>query len=146
MLKYVWIDEIFDRSKIEISDSKLISLYENFTPLYQIENGDIYTIKNDYISASDFPLNLRDRSFTWDKRLGDKVGKFVETHTAKTDHSCGYYGLFKPSIAEILAQINDNKGYDYGNSFYIKMDLVEIFRCGGGHRATTVFGSYSMEA
>lgn len=60
----------------------------------------------------------------------------------KTYHSCGYHAFVKPSIAEVLANIQDNTKLlnSDANAFYIDMNQVEIHQSGNGHILETVFG------
>lgn len=126
-MDYSWISEIYDDNEKTISDERLAILIKRFNPLV-MRGNELYTI--------DIP-DLRNRSFTWDPVLIEKVS-FQKIISVTTSHSCGYHGLFKPSIAEVLAYVPDNT--EWGNAFYIDPDFVEIYKCGGGHRATTHFG------
>lgn len=50
------------------------------------------------------PADLRRIAYTWDPKFGDVITDIEPAKTVKTLHAYGYYGMFKPSIAEVLAQ------------------------------------------
>lgn len=54
-----------------------------------------------YISAVD----LFEVAYTWDPKPTKKAEHLKEIQKIRTYHGYGYYGLFKPSCAEVLAQI-----------------------------------------
>lgn len=119
----------FDRDSIQISDDRLAQLMERFTPLYRKSGtNDIHRIE--------IP-DLRNTAFTWGPKLLDTVN-VTPVRTITTSHSCAYYGFFKPSIAEVLAHVKDD-GSDWGDAFFIEMEDVGTYGCGGGHYATTQF-------
>ena len=112
-----------------IDDAELKRLVSLFTPLFR---------RDDVVYRLEIP-DLRLVAFTWDPKFLEPVD-FSPVTTLKTHHGCSYYGFFKPSIAEVLAQIPDDipKGV---NAFYIDMEAeLGIFHEGDGHLATTVFG------
>ena len=52
------------------------------------------------------PVDLRSTAFTWDPKLTKKADERLTTaFSMPTLHGYGYYGMFKPSIAEVLAQL-----------------------------------------
>lgn len=51
------------------------------------------------------PVDLFDVSYTWGPRPADKATGLKPLREITTYHTYGYYGMFKPSIAEVLAQI-----------------------------------------
>lgn len=51
------------------------------------------------------PVDARNVSFVWAPRLDGEAKNLVAIETIKTLHGFGYQGFFKPSIAEVLAQI-----------------------------------------
>lgn len=131
-----WIEG--DTNVPAISDDRLADLMGRFTTLVQIGDGTIRRRS---------PCDPRNIAFTWDRAdaaIGDPVTIMREVERFKTDHTCGYHAFFKPSIAEVLAQITPIADAE-ANAFYIIMngdgtdDEVEIYTSGGGHRATTVF-------
>lgn len=53
--------------------------------------------------------DLVSTAYTWDPKFKDEVLPELKVlQTIRTYHGYGYYGLFKPSIAEVLAQIPGN--------------------------------------
>lgn len=50
-------------------------------------------------------ISLRDQSFLWDAVLGEEATGLKSLMQIRTYHTYGYYGLFKPSIAEVISQI-----------------------------------------
>ena len=51
------------------------------------------------------PVDPRGVAFTWDPKPTERTPPMIELDKIYTDHSYGYVGFFKPSIAEVLAQI-----------------------------------------
>ena len=118
----------------EISDEKLNSLIKKIIPVVR-ENNKLYYIK--------IP-NLRNIAYTWDYKITEEYDNLKEITRIKTHHYCGYYGLFKPSIAEVLAQIPEEL-INKVNAFEIINDVcsgtddeIKIFNNGNGHLATTI--------
>lgn len=54
--------------------------------------------------------DLRGQSFTWSEDLREPALGLVAAKTVVTLHTYGYYGMFKPSIAEVLAQAPEDLG------------------------------------
>jgi hypothetical protein len=53
--------------------------------------------------------DLVSTAYTWDPKFKDEVLPELKVlQTIRTYHGYGYYGFFKPSIAEVLAQIPGN--------------------------------------
>lgn len=52
--------------------------------------------------------DLRGQSFTWTEDIGEKAEGLVAAKSVITLHTFGYCGMFKPSIAEVLAQAPDD--------------------------------------
>ena len=50
-------------------------------------------------------VHLFNQAYTWDPKPSKKAPKLRRVCDIKTHHAYGYYGFFKPSIAEVLAQI-----------------------------------------
>lgn len=80
----------------EISDEKLSILMSQIRPVIKDEDGYLFYIK---------PVDPRGVSYTWSYELTDMAGDLRYLTEIKTYHSFGYRGFFKPSIAEVLAQI-----------------------------------------
>jgi hypothetical protein len=113
----------------EISDEELKTGLARFTPLVLSDHGLMRIALPD----------PRMQSFLWSpKFIGDEV-EIEEILSIYTNHTCAYYGFFKPTLAEVIAQIP--KDIDPRiNAFYITDDPVDIFRDGNGHRAKTILG------
>jgi hypothetical protein len=137
-----WTDEELDRDRLEITDERLMKLVERVTPLIMIDRQ---------LHRFDFPKtieHLRRTSFIWDptnltpvkdQNIVDEFGSITEWATESfrelsrgtTHHTCGYYGFFKPTIAEVLAQMPDD---DEITVFHIDTgDKVSILYDGEGH-------------
>lgn len=112
----------------EITDEVLAERMARFTPLVSQE-GEARMIE--------LP-DPRRTAFTWDPKIVGAPVDFEELRTVETDHYCGYIAFFKPSIAEVLAQVPDDLPADC-NAFLIRGD-VECYPEGNGHRARTIFG------
>jgi hypothetical protein len=115
---------------VEISDELLAERLKHWTPIIH-EGGKFYTIKT---------VDPRNMSFIWDPEFTGEVSIEVMAERI-TYHTCGYHGFFKPSIAEVLAQIPDDI---QANGFYITFndndcDSVISTKDFYGHRAITVF-------
>jgi hypothetical protein len=118
----------------EISDILLNKLIKKIVPVIR---------KEDKLYNIELP-DLRHTAYTWDTKLKDEHKDLIEVARIKTDHYCGYYGFFKPSVAEVIAQIPEgfiNKicafeilaDMDSGTE-----DEVKIYSDGNGHQATTI--------
>lgn len=51
------------------------------------------------------PVDLFTIAFTWDPKRASKAKGLRKLRDITTYHTYGYHGFFKPSIAEVLAQI-----------------------------------------
>lgn len=81
-----------------ITNAKLADLADRIKPLIRKEDG-LYDIE---------PVDLRDVSFLWDPKPTTKASVVRnDTKWITTYHSWGYYGLFKPSVAEVLCQLSE---------------------------------------
>jgi hypothetical protein len=83
----------------EISDERLAELAKRIRPVVRSRSNALAYIE---------PCDLRRVSFIWDAKITRKASKLVKHATIRTLHTYGYYGLFKPSIAEVLAQIPED--------------------------------------
>ena len=80
-----------------ISDARLAELAAQIKPAgRKLENGALCYIK---------PGHLRNEAFQWSPKWGSRVVKPVKMATVRTLHTYGFYGFFKPSVAECIAQI-----------------------------------------
>ena len=80
----------------KISDTRLKQLAKKIRPVVRGPNGTLHYIK---------PVNLKETAFTWDPDLAEEAISPTLIATIRTLHTYGYHGFFKPSIAEVLAQI-----------------------------------------
>jgi len=85
-----------------IPEEKLLELYSNIRPIVKID-GKKYLLK-------DFkPEELREHSYIWDADKDKREIVEEETLEIIQDFHClhtwAYYGVFKPTIAEVLAQM-----------------------------------------
>lgn len=78
-----------------IDDATLVTLAERIRPVVR-RDGDLYYIK---------PVDLRRIAFTWDPKVTSQAVGLEPVISFKTLHRYAYHGFFKPSIAEVLAQI-----------------------------------------
>lgn len=116
-----------DSDAIYISAELLAERIKRFTPLI-FSDDKLHTFK--------IP-DLRRVAFTWEPTELQPLSQPVEEiMVSPTHHSCGYYGFFKPSIAEVLAQVPENLD-PRANAFYIDTSSILIARCGGGQLART---------
>ncbi len=87
------------------------------------------------------PVDPRGVSFTWDPKNLVPAPFVTACGTIRTLHTFGHYMLFKPSIAEVLAQIPDPTGI-VGFSIVGPTDAIDLNResealNAGFHAATT---------
>jgi len=87
----------------QISDEELMRRYLKIKPIAEVGNGK-YWLKNYSIDE------MRNTSYFWnlfaDRR--ELVGEALschDHHDFQCLHTFGYHGFFKPSVAEVLAQI-----------------------------------------
>ena len=80
----------------KISDEELNDLFTHIKPVI-----DFYGKGKRYIE----PVDLRGTAFIWDPEPAEKAKGLKMLRDIRTYHSYAYYGLFKPSIAEVIAQI-----------------------------------------
>ena len=79
----------------EISDERIKELCATIKPLVRVD-GELCFIEMPH---------PRDVSFIWDPMITGKVSGIQTIAEITTYHTYAYYGFFKPSIAEVLAQI-----------------------------------------
>jgi len=94
----------------KISDKKLEELCKRIKPVVRYvrmwfggkseyesdDRGDLYYIKD---------VDPRGVAFTWDPKKKKKAKGLEKICDIETFHTYGYYGFFKPSIAEVISQI-----------------------------------------
>ena len=89
----------------KISDEELERRYAQIKPIIGDDRGNKFWLR-------EFKFDeLRKVAYTWDKNWAkEPVGVHELQPILNEDFACiikyGYYGLFKPSIAEVLAQID----------------------------------------
>jgi hypothetical protein len=82
-----------------ISDQELAARASVLRPLV-VRDGRLFdTLPQD---------DLREVSYAWVKPLGGEAMGLVAAKTVVTLHTYSYYGFFKPSVAEVLAQAPDD--------------------------------------
>ena len=118
----------------EITEEKLMCLVYKIIPVIR-KGNKLYLIE--------LP-DLRNTAYTWEPKITKESDTLEEVTRIKTNHYCGYYGFFKPSIAEVLAQIPEDL-IGKIDAFEIIGDIdsgtdteVKIFNEGNGHLATTI--------
>lgn len=79
-----------------ISDDRLKVLRTQMQPVVRNSAGELR-----YIA----PVDARRVSFIWDPKFKGLARGLEEIGRITTYHGCAYYGFFKPSIAEVVAQI-----------------------------------------
>ncbi len=82
-----------------VTDSRLKQLASKIRPVVRNRNNALAYIE---------PCNLRNIAFAWDPKITRKASNLVKHATIKTLHTWSYYGFFKPTIAEVLAQIPED--------------------------------------
>jgi len=81
----------------KISDEKLEELSKRIRPAKE-ENGELFYYKS---------CDLRNESFSWAEK-DCKAKGLKEFASLPTLHTYAYYGFFKPSVAEVLAQLPED--------------------------------------
>lgn len=79
----------------EITDGNLTLLSRKIRPLV-LKDGELMCIE--------MP-DLRHEAFSWTPTITEPATDIVEIAKIRTLHRYGYYGFFKPSVAEVIAQI-----------------------------------------
>ena len=135
-MSVVWIE---GKAEVPpISDELLSERLKRFAVLVQ-KDGELFRRT---------PCDPRNIAFTWEKPTEGGPVQFKEVTRTRTKHTCGYHAFFKPSLAEVLAQMPDDVGD--ANAFFIITDTfatgetdaddIQLFKDGSGHLATTVYG------
>lgn len=98
----------------EIDDNRLKELYQLLKPIVTIDEMK-YLLR-------EFTLRIRNQSYIWnrheDKRDIVDPNKLETVDDFLCLHTWGYYGLFKPSIAEVLSQAPESV-IEQANTFEI---------------------------
>jgi hypothetical protein len=117
---------------LKIDDALLQERFAKYKPII-FKDGEYYRI-----DTRDTNQFLRNTAFTWEPKILGKVD-FTPSKMTNTDHLCGYIGFFKPSVAEVLAQLPDDLPAEV-NAFWLDSSLVSCYDDGSGHMAITTFG------
>lgn len=124
----------------EISDAQLALLSKRITPIKRRKEGCC-----ENVAFLLHPVELRRQSFLWDPAWGARVDHpLYEVARIETYHSSGYGALFKPSVAEVLAQIPSHlhNVVDYAET--LDGDTVAVYAEHDGHRTVTVLYSRNI--
>jgi hypothetical protein len=114
----------------EIDDETLTRLLGQIKPIFKTDDGYRFIE----------PVDPRKKAFTWDPQYADKVDfDLYELAKIETYHRCGYIAMFKPSLAEVIAQIPKHL-LVHVDAFEMMKDadgdfIVGCFGQGDGHRA-----------
>lgn len=79
----------------EITEERLNELFKRIKPVMEFDGVKHHIRK----------CHLRNTAYIWDAKKTKPVPLLRELTAIRTYHTYGYYGMFKPSIAEVLAQI-----------------------------------------
>ena len=103
-----------------IDDDTIARMLETVRPLAFDSSGVLCTMD---------PVDPRNMSFTWaPKGLQPLPFAVVEAQRVRTLHTFGYFGLFKPSIAEVLAQLPADLSGVVGFSIKGPADIRDVFK------------------
>ena len=80
----------------KVPKDRIKELAERIKPVVQFAHKGKRYIK---------PVDLFGIAYTWDPKAASKAKDLKPLCDITTYHTYGYYGFFKPSIAEVLAQI-----------------------------------------
>ncbi len=80
----------------EVDDERLAALAERIKPLIRVSNGKLFHIE---------PVDLRRMAYTWSPKVTVEAEPLEAIATVDTLHSYGAPVFFKPSVAEVIAQI-----------------------------------------
>lgn len=79
----------------KLTNERLAELQATIKPVIR-DGKDLWYIED---------VDPRNIAFTWDPKPTEKATGLKLLCTARTLHTYGYHGFFKPSIAEVLAQV-----------------------------------------
>lgn len=114
----------------DITDERIAELLTKMQPVLRNAKGELHHIE---------PVDPRKIAFTWAPKFTKQVKAWADIGRIETNHSCGYIGLFKPSISEVLAQIPEHF-LNSANCFEtLSGDSVACYGQGDGHRTVTIF-------
>ena len=124
------------RSVPEISDDRLAELSAQIKPVIT-RDGALHYIKD---------VDPRKIAFTWDPKITEEATDLVRVGSLPTIHACGYYGFFKPSVAEVLAQIDldGTEGVVAFETLSEGLTVANILHGGDHHVTTTLLYGRSL--
>jgi hypothetical protein len=137
-----WSAEELDADRLKIDRDVLLERSRRIEPLI-FRDGQLYHFDYD---REDIKF-LTGIAYTWDPKnlvaVKDKTERdedgcyiaeasewYLEVARGSTHHSCGYHGLVKPTISEVLAQMPDNPRI---TAFYLDTSTARILYDGEGH-------------
>jgi hypothetical protein len=88
--------QVLISQKRELTDEEITTMLGRLKPVVR-RDGALYYIE---------PVDPRGVAFTWDPKTIDEAVGLKEHGVIHTLHTWGYYGLFKPSLAEVLSMIS----------------------------------------
>ncbi len=111
-------------------DINMTVLHARMAKMYPVidVNGELFRIRN---------VHPIDQCFTWEPKAVALVEGLVELRRIVTEHSCGFHGFFKPSIAEVIMSIPDDL-VDKVVAFRTLTETAMAHPSGSYHLATTV--------
>lgn len=121
------------RERVTISDERLARLMQTIKQVETMKDGRIVTV---------VPVDPREVSCIYNMKYGKRCKNLKPLMEIETVHTCGgWHGFFKPSIAEVLAQVPEEVE-DHIRAFEILRD-ISILEDGTemGHSVTTRFYS-----
>lgn len=120
MTRYPEVLALIERGIPEISDVHLFHRAGTVSPLV-VRDGQLW-----HVPAVTDVAAMRGQSFAWSENMTEQANGLVPAKTVPTLHTFGYYGLFKPSIAEVLAQAPDDLHHYVAFSVKGPEDAVEM--------------------
>jgi hypothetical protein len=125
VIRAQWSQQVLDRSLLKIDPKTLRERLARVKPLILREDR-LYSfdIPGPEVAFNISPVNLVE--YEHDRGYHEVTRSF-------TQHTCAYYGFFKPSLKEVMAQMPDDPGI---NAFYLDGNSVAILHDGEGHICT----------
>jgi hypothetical protein len=124
----------------KLTEDRLTQLAGKIRPVVRNSQGVLHYIK---------PVDLKNVAFTWSPNLDEEAISLTPVKTIRTLHGYGYYGFFKPSIAEVLAQIPadiedrvvafETHGPETADDFYKDEETKKAFDAGFHTAETTLY-------
>lgn len=116
----------------DITDEKIAEMLKDMRPVAS-KDGKLWYIK---------PVDPRTVGYTWDPKLVREATRLREVYRLHTFHTWAFYGFFKPTVAEVLAQVQHrfDMGYRW-NAFetFMHLDGMQAVVDDNHHIATSVF-------